>query len=60
MQHDHVLKKLNLDLLTPFPGGGVGVGGGWSAGKYTQTKKIRPIFMVLYLLTPIKMSLLKI
>ena len=23
MQHDHVLKKLNLDLLTPFAGSGV-------------------------------------
>ena len=29
MQHDHVLKQLNFDLLTPTPGsgGGVGVGG---------------------------------
>ena len=28
MQHDHVLKKMNFDLLTPSPGlegGGVGV-----------------------------------
>ena len=37
MQHDHVLKKLNFDLLTPSPwlwgwwvgGGGGGGGGGW-------------------------------
>ena len=24
MQHDHVLKKLNFDLLTPTPGSGGG------------------------------------
>ena len=30
MQHDHVLKKLNFDLLTPSPRV---VGGGGSAGK---------------------------
>ena len=30
MQHDHVLKKLNFDLLTPTPRI---VGGGSSAGK---------------------------
>ena len=24
MQHDHVLKKLNFDLLTPSPGSGQG------------------------------------
>ena len=24
MQHDHVLKKLNFDLLTPYPGSGRG------------------------------------
>ena len=24
MQHDHALKKLNLDLLTPSPGSGGG------------------------------------
>ena len=28
MQHDHVLKKLNFDLLTPYPGEGGGGGGG--------------------------------
>ena len=27
MPHDHVLKKLNFDLLNPFPGGGRGVCG---------------------------------
>ena len=26
MQHDHVLKKLNFDLLTPTPGSGGWVG----------------------------------
>ena len=26
MQHDHVLKQLNFDLLTPYPGSGRGVG----------------------------------
>ena len=31
MQHDHVLKKLNLDLLTPPPGWGGGVEGGLQA-----------------------------
>ena len=33
MQHDHVLKKLNFDLLTPTPGSGAGVGwsGVWGA-----------------------------
>ena len=30
MQYDHVLKKLNFNLLTPRSGGGGGVGG--SAG----------------------------
>ena len=29
MQHDHVLKKLNFDLLTPYPGSGEGVGISW-------------------------------
>ena len=33
MQHDHVLKKLNFDLLTPRGGGG---GGG------LQIKNLRP------------------
>ena len=28
MEHDHALKKLILDLLTPFPGSGGGGGGG--------------------------------
>ena len=28
MQHDHVLKKWNFDLLTPAPGSGGGGGGG--------------------------------
>ena len=28
MQHDHVLKKLNFDLLTPYQGSGGGGGGG--------------------------------
>ena len=28
MQYDHVLKKLNLNLLTPRVGGGGGGGGG--------------------------------
>ena len=27
MQHDHVLKKLNFDLLTPSPGSSGGGGG---------------------------------
>ena len=31
MLHDHILKKLNFDLLTPPPGGGGG--GGGVAGK---------------------------
>ena len=26
LQHDHVLKKLNFDLLTPPPGSGAGGG----------------------------------
>ena len=26
MQHDHILKKLNFDLLTPSPGSGISVG----------------------------------
>ena len=38
MQHDHVLKKLNFDLIDPIPrvvgGGG---GGGGSAGKIFAT-----------------------
>ena len=29
MQHDHVLKKLNFDLLTPSPGRGEGEWGRW-------------------------------
>ena len=33
MQHDHVLKKVNFDILTPNPQGRVGVGGGLG-GKY--------------------------
>ena len=38
MQHDRVLKKLNLDQLTPFPGSGRGGGGGvGSAGKIFGT-----------------------
>ena len=46
MQHVHVLKKLNFDLLTPYPGsggwgGGGGVGGGVVVGglwaKYLAT-----------------------
>ena len=28
MQHDHILNKLNFDLLTPFPGSGGGGGEG--------------------------------
>ena len=31
MQHDHVLKKLNNDLLTPSPGSGGREGGGLQA-----------------------------
>ena len=27
MQHDHILKKMNFDLLTPSPGSGGGGGG---------------------------------
>ena len=38
MQHDHVLKKLNNDLLTPSPGSGGREGGGGSAGKIFATK----------------------
>ena len=41
MQHDHVLKKLNFDLLTPSPESGCvcvwGGGGGGSAGKIFAT-----------------------
>ena len=45
MQHDHVLKKFNFDLLTypkivdPIPRvvGGGRVGGGWSSGKILAT-----------------------
>ena len=40
MQHDHVLKKLNFDLLTPPQGHGGGWGGegvGRSAGKFFAT-----------------------
>ena len=33
MQHDHVLKKLNFDLLAPRVGVGVRGGGVGSAGK---------------------------
>ena len=33
MQHDHVLKKLNYDLLTPSPGSGGGGGGGGGGGR---------------------------
>ena len=32
MQHYHVLKKFNFDLLTPFPGPGGGGGGGGGVG----------------------------
>ena len=39
MHHDHVRKKLNLDLLTPIPGsGGLGAWDGLgSAGKIMAT-----------------------
>ena len=33
MQHDHVLKKSNFDLLTPTPGSR----GGWTAGTIFAT-----------------------
>ena len=33
MQHDHVLKKLNLNLLTPLPRSGVGGGVGRVCGQ---------------------------
>ena len=36
MQHDHVLKKLYFDQLTPFPG----LGGSWDWG--LQTKYLVP------------------
>ena len=32
MQHEHVLKKLNFDLMTPSPGLGSGGGGGGGGG----------------------------
>ena len=32
MQHDHVLKKFNIDLLTPRDGVLEGVGVGWGGG----------------------------
>ena len=35
--HDHVLKKLNFDLLTPTPGSAGEVGGGGSAGQLFAT-----------------------
>ena len=36
MQHDHVLKKLNFDLMTSSPGSrGRGWGGGWMRGRST-------------------------
>ena len=34
MQHDHVLKKLNNDILTPSLGSGGGGGGGGLQAKY--------------------------
>ena len=34
MQHDHVLKRLNFDLLIPSPGLGGGGGGGVLRAKY--------------------------
>ena len=40
MQHEHVLEKLNFDLVTPSPGsggGGGGVGGLRPAGKIFAT-----------------------
>ena len=39
MQHDHILKKLNFDQMTPSPWseGGGGGGGGGSAGKRFDT-----------------------
>ena len=38
MQHDHVLKKLDFDFLTPSPGSGGGGGRrGGSAGKIFAT-----------------------
>ena len=37
MQHDHVLKKLNFDLLTSSPGRGRGGVVGESAGKTFAT-----------------------
>ena len=39
MQHDHDLKKLNFDLLTPYPGSGMGVVCG---GKGLRVKYLLP------------------
>ena len=37
MQSDHVLEKLNVDLLTPSPASGwLGLGGGGGGGGYRQ------------------------
>ena len=43
MQHDHVLKKLNFDLLTPSRGSGGG-GGGY-AGKIFGTVLLQSLFL---------------
>ena len=54
MQHDHALKKMNFDLLTPSPrvverwGGGWGGGGGGSAGKTFAT-------MLLHFMNPVNL-----
>ena len=45
MQHDHVLKKLKFDLLTPSPGSR---GGGGSAGKIEKNCELGLRFAAYY------------
>ena len=45
MQHDHVLKKLNNDVLTPSPGSGGRGGGGGGGG--LQAKYLLPSCYIL-------------
>ena len=47
MQHDHVLKKLNFDILTPrVEGGG---GGGGSADKIFATMLLHSSFHLIHM-----------
>ena len=55
MQHDHVLKKLNFELLTPSPGlGGGGGGGGGGIGVRGHAGYAGKIFasMLLHFMIP--------